>query len=140
MPLRALLSCASLLMLAAAAGAQTAPYPRPDSAPMSSVQVSAPVRPVLLRAEQARQIAGSYEMSNGWTLKVRPGSRYIDAIIDREQPMRLLAVSPDKFVMGDGNVVMEFNRGDAGEDMLMSYVPDPRLADRVTISSTLAQR
>ena len=35
---------------------------------------------------------------------------------------------------------MEFNRGELGEDMQMSYVPDPRLAQVVVISSAVAQR
>jgi hypothetical protein len=35
---------------------------------------------------------------------------------------------------------MEFNRGEAGDEMLMSYRPDPRLAQVVVISSRLAQR
>ena len=35
---------------------------------------------------------------------------------------------------------MEFNRGDVGDDMIMTYVPDPRLADMVVISSSIAQR
>jgi len=35
---------------------------------------------------------------------------------------------------------MEFNRGDFGEDMIMTYAPDPRYADVVVISSSIAQR
>lgn len=131
---------ASLLVLASGTLAQTFPYPQPDAAPISSVQVTAPLRTVLLRAEQGREIAGSYAMSNGWFLKVRPSSRYIDATIDSEKPMRLLALSPDKFVTADGNVTMEFNRGDSGEDMLMSYVPDRALARVFVTSSAIAQR
>ncbi len=139
-PLSVLLS-ASLLALAAGAGAQTTAYPQTDSSAMSTVQVGAPTRIVRLRADQARQVAGSYEMSNGWFLKVRPTARHIDATIDREQPIRLVPVSPDKFVSADGNVIMEFNRGDSGEDMIMSYVLDPRLAmTRVTVSARMAQR
>jgi len=35
---------------------------------------------------------------------------------------------------------MKFNRGVAGENMLMSYVPDGRLAQVVLVSSSVAQR
>ncbi|MES2759918.1 MAG: hypothetical protein V4693_21305 [Pseudomonadota bacterium] len=104
------------------------------------MQVTAPLRTVTIRAEQGRQIAGSYEMSNGWFLKVRPSSRYIDAAIDSEKPMRLLALSPDKFVTADGNVTMEFNLGVYGEDMMMSYVPDRGLARVFVTSTAIAQR
>ena len=120
-----LLIPASLLVLAASAGAQTQPqtYPRPDTAPISTVTVTAPAKTVRLRDEQVREIAGTYAMSNGWNLRVRGTPRYIDATIDSQQPMRLRPVSSDKFVSGDGNVTMEFNRGRMREDMVMSYVP-----------------
>ena len=138
-PLPLLLS-ASLLALASSASAQTTPYPQGDTASISTVQVTAPGKTVWIRDEQARQIAGAYAMSNGWFMKVRTASRYIDATIDNEKPMRLLAVSSDKFVSRNGNVVMEFNRGEAGDDMLMSYRPDPRLAEVVVLSAPMAQR
>ena len=118
-----LLIPASLLVLAASAGAQTPTYPRPDTAPISTVTVTAPAKTVRLRDEQVREIAGTYAMSNGWNLRVRGTPRYIDATIDSQQPMRLRPVSSDKFVSGDGNVTMEFNRGRMREDMVMSYVP-----------------
>lgn len=35
---------------------------------------------------------------------------------------------------------MEFNRGVAGEEMRMTYVPDLRLGQRVVVDSALAQR
>src|SRR5689334_9638811 len=135
-----LLLPASLFTLAAGALAQTLPYPQVDPSPVSTVQVTAPVKPVLLFADDADKVAGTYAMSNGWRLQVRPGSRHIDAKIDNQKPMRLLAVSPEKFVSRDGNVTMEFNQGSYGDDMTMSYVPDPRLAQVVVLSSRMAQR
>ena len=134
-----LLLSASLLAAASSASAQSSPYPQPDTAPVSTVQVTAPVKSVWLRDEQARQVAGSYLMSNGWSLKVRPASRYIDAAIDSEKPMRLKAVSKSKFVSGDGNVVMEFNQS-TGEDMKMSYAPDPSKPSMVSIPAQRAKR
>jgi hypothetical protein len=140
MRLISLLLPASLLLLVSSASAQTSPYPQSDDAPLTTVQVSAPAKTVLLRAEQGREIAGSYAMSNGWSLKVRPSSRYIDATIDKQKPMRLLAVSADKFVSNDGSVTMEFNRGDRGDEMIMSYTPDRSIAQVVVISAVIAQR
>lgn len=134
-----LLLPASLFLLASTTGAQELPYPR-DTAPISTVQVTAPAKLMRIKPDQAQVIGGTYAMSNGWTMKVRTASRHIDASIDREQPIRLLPVAPYKFASGDGNVTMEFNRGEWGEDMLMSYVPDPRLAQVVVISSRVAQR
>ncbi|UUZ52722.1 hypothetical protein LP419_26315 [Massilia sp. H-1] len=134
-----LLLPASLLLLCSTVSAQSASYPQTDEGPISTVQVSAPIKTVLLRAEQGREIAGSYAMSNGWMLKVRPSSRFIDATIDRQKPMRLLAVSADKFVSNDGSVTMEFNKGDRNDEMTMSYT-DPSIAQVVVISSLIAQR
>jgi hypothetical protein len=130
----------SLCMLAAGAVAQTMPYPQADAVPVSTVEVTAPIKPVLLFAEDAEKVTGTYAMSNGWRLQVRPGSRHIDAKIDNQKPMRLIAVTPEKFVSRDGNVTMEFNQGSYGDDMTMSYVPDPRLAQVVVLSSRMAQR
>lgn len=132
---------ASLLALASGASAQTVPTAPPDPSAISSVQVTAPAKTIRIREDQAYQIGGTYAMSNGWYLKVRPAKRHIDATIDNDKQLRLLAVAPYKFVSADGNVAMEFNLGSYGDDMVMSYVPDPRLAQRVVISSApLAQR
>ena len=131
---------ATLLFLASTSGAQTMPYPQDDTAPVTTVVVSAAAAPYRIRQKQAQQIAGTYELTNGWRMKVRTGTRTIDTTIDQQKPMRLLAVSPYKFASGDGRVTMEFNRGDVGDDMIMSYAPDPRFADMVVISSSLAQR
>ena len=134
-----LLIPASLLVLAAGAGAQTQPYPLPDTAPVSSVTVTAPAKRVRLMPDEVKQIAGTYDMANGWRLEVRGKPTYIDATIDTEKPMRLKAVSRNKFVSGDGNVIMEFNQGGA-DDMKMSYVPDPSKPSMVSIPAQRAKR
>lgn len=131
---------ATLLLLATGTGAQTMPYPPLQAAPIASVQVTAPPKTVRIRSDEARKIDGAYEMSNGWYLRVRTGARHLDAVIDDQQPIRLVAISRYQFVSGDGNVTMHFNRGDSGDDMVMSYVPDLRLGQRVVLGSQLAQR
>lgn len=128
------------LLLAGSALAQTMPYPPPEAS-MSTVQVSAPLKPVIVMDNEAEWITGKYKMSNGWRLKVETSTRHIDATIDKQKPIRLVAVAPYQFVSRDGNVTMDFNRGRYGDEMLMSYVPGPRLA-RVYLTSgpELAQR
>lgn len=130
---------ASLLVLASYAGAQTYTYPRPDTAPVSTVTVTAPGKAVRLKPDEVRQIAGTYDMANGWRLEVRGRPEYIDATIDTEKPMRLKAVSKNKFISGDGNVTMEFNQG-SGNDMKLSYVPDPSKPSMVSIPAQKAKR
>lgn len=135
-----LLLPASLLAFAVHAAAQT-PYPRPDVASISTVQVTAPVRPAQVTYEEAERISGQYAMANGWRLHVQPSWNHIDAAIDAQKPIRLLAVAPYRFVSRDGSMSMEFNRGAHGDDMVMRYLPDPRLARMVEISSVpLARR
>jgi hypothetical protein len=123
-------------VLASSAGAQSMSYPQADQV----VEVTAPARAVILQDDEARQVEGTYAMSNGWRMKVQATQRYVYASIDRQKPLRLRAVSPDRFVSADGNVEMHFNQGDLGDDMSMSYVPDPRLAQVVVISARMAQR
>lgn len=135
-----LLLPASLLVLASSAGAQNLPYPPSVSTAISTVQVTGVAKAARIREEQARKIRGTYAMSNGWNLKVRTTARYIDAAIDNEAPIRLLAVAPYRFASHDGNVTMEFNRGVEGDDMMMSYIPGPGLAQVVLSSASVAQR
>jgi hypothetical protein len=128
------------LLLAPCAFAQDLPYPQSDSPAPPTVKVNAPFKTVWLSDEHARELAGHYEMSNGWDLKVRTAARFIDATIDRREPMRLFHVEQDRFVSSDGSVAMRFNQGDNGDEMTMRYVPDPRLAQVVEISARMAQR
>jgi hypothetical protein len=138
-PLPLLLS-ASLLVLSASASARTMPYPDADTPVAgSTVQVTAPA--VLIPDRLAEQIRTTYALSNGWRLKVEPfGRHYIDARIDNRRTMRLRAVAEDTFVSRNGKVTMQFNQGESGDDMTLSYVPDARLAQVVVISSRIAQR
>lgn len=134
-----LLIPAFLLVLAAGAGAQTQTYPRPDTAPISTVTVTAPAKAVRLTSDDIREIAGTYDMANGWVLEVRGKPEYIDTTIDTEKPLRLKAVSKHKFVSGDGNVIMEFPRDTSGE-MKLSYAPDPSKPSMVSIPAKKAKR
>jgi hypothetical protein len=136
---------ASLLLLAPIAGAQSGSYPvADDTTPITTVEVTAPPAPYLIGDYQIDAVTGAYRLSNGWHLKVEPGNNGIVARIDKQRPIRLVAQSPDRYVSRDGNVVMEFNRGDAHDDMMMSYVPrdatDPRLAQVIVATAKMAQR
>jgi hypothetical protein len=130
----------SLLLVSSHAGAQSKDYPFTSASDITTVEVTGHQRLYHVTREQTNAVKGKYAMSNGWFLDVQPGSRDIVARIDNERPMHLLAVSSDKFVTPDGNVTMEFNRGQSGDDMLMSYVPSSNLAAVITIGSTMASR
>lgn len=133
----------SLLVLAANAGAQEQNMPTTESEPISRVQVMAPPQSFVFYDYEAEWISGAYAMSNGSRLKVDPSFNGIVAQIDKRGPVRLIAMSPDRYVTRDGKVSMEFNRGASGQDMVMSYVPDERTAEVVVVTATstsLAQR
>lgn len=129
----------SMTLFVADAAAQSRPLPA-SSGPISSVEVTAPARTVRVYQDDLDAVRGTYAMSNGWRMEVSPAPGGIAAKIGRDRPMRLVALSPDKYASRDGNVTMEFNRGDSGDDMVMSYVPDPRLAQIIVVKATLAQR
>jgi hypothetical protein len=100
---------------------------------MQTVQVTAPF---LINDSETETVSGQYAMSNGWRLKVEPASNGIVARIDRDRPIKLVALSADKFVSRDGNVTMDFNRGTYGDEMLMTYISNEPLAARYVITAT----
>lgn len=130
----------SLLLLASNAHAQSTHYPATTTGAISTVQVTAQQHAVRVSDDETKAVSGTYALSNGWRLHVRPALNGVVARIDDERPMRLVALSPDKYVSSDGNVAMEFNRGEAGDEMMMSYVPDDGLAEMVVVTATMASR
>jgi hypothetical protein len=133
------------LLLASSAGAQTQAqtqdYPLTTPGSISTVEVIAPSPAFTFRDYEAEAISGGYAMSNGWRLKVDPSADGIVAQIDKQRPIRLVALSRDRYASRDGNVAMEFNRGVQGDEMLMSYVPGSRTAQVVVLTTTrLVQR
>lgn len=142
-PLSLVLS-ASVLLLASSAGAQTQNYPSTESESISQVQVVAPSPSFQFRDYEAEAISGAYAMSNGWRMKVDPTSEGIVAQIDRQHPIKLVALSRDLYASRDGNVSMEFNRGVQGDEMLMSYMPAPGTGQVAVVTvmskAELAQR
>jgi hypothetical protein len=143
-PLPLVLS-ASLLLFAPGAGAQSGSYPINDDAQISRVEVTAQPRTAFrIWDYQAENVSGKYELSNGWRLNVQPARDGVIAQIDKQHRMHLIAQSPDRFVSRDGNVIMEFNKGDNRDDMTMSYVPsdvtDPRMAQVIVVTAKMAQR
>ena len=93
----------ALLLLASGTRAQALQPVDPGPASIAVVEVKPVDGPYRLRNEQARQIAGMYEMSNGWSIDVRADMRHVDVVVNRNRPLRLLAISPRIFVPGDGN-------------------------------------
>lgn len=131
---------ALMFLVAPGAGAQSANYPASDTDAIATVQVTAPPHGVRVSSDETRAVAGMYALSNGWNMHVRPALNGLYAWIDEQPPMRLIALSPDKYVTRNGSVAMEFNRGADADQMLMSYVPQQNLAAVVTVRATMAAR
>ena len=136
-----LLSLCTALLLAGAGtvGAQALPTAPGNPKVLSEIQVIAAMPRYPIRLREARAVRGIYAMSNGWTLEVKPDWRRVYAEIDRRGQVELLPVSPHKFVSADGDMAMEFNLGDNGDDMVLRYVPDAATA-QVVVVTTLARR
>jgi hypothetical protein len=127
-------------LLFANASAQVQSISTPDSRVDSRVEVTAPEQPFHFYEYEAEWISGGYALSNGWNMKVVPASTGIVARIDKRPPVRLVAVSQDRYVSPDGSMSMEFNRGLQGDEMMMSYIPDQRTAQVIVATATMAQR
>ena len=107
-------------------------------AALSQVEVRARAPRHRLDSDEARHVAGTYAMSNGWTVRVIPRRDHVLLAINDGEPIQLFAQSADKFASADGNVATVFNLGPAQEDVVMSYVPEGALADeRVVIGSAV---
>lgn len=130
----------SLLLVTPFAGAQSHDYPLTDES-VSTVRVHHQ-RGFPVTEQQTEAVKGDYALTNGWHLRVRSEYKGIEAQIDKERPMHLIALSGDKYVTEDGNVAMEFNLGALGDDMIMDYVPRSDVAAvlHVGTSSNLAAR
>lgn len=135
-------TCAVVVPLQAVA--QTAPAapvspvaPTDDSAQaLLQVEVSGQARRHKLDAYESKKVAGTYAMSNGWTMHVVPHTNQVFVSINDGAPIVLIAQSADKFASADGNIATVFNQGPWQDDVVMSYVPAGQLASaRVVIGS-----
>lgn len=131
---------AALTLLVADAAAQSRQAPAAPGGPISSVEVTAPARTARIYQTDLDAVSGVYAMSNGWRMAVSPAPGGISAKIGRQRALHLVALSPDKYASRDGMVTMAFHHGPSGDDMVMSYVPDRRLAQVIVVKATLAQR
>jgi hypothetical protein len=105
-------------------------------AALSQVQVRGQARHHRLDSSEMRRVGGTYAMSNGWTMDVKPGARNVMVSINDGAPIELLAQTADRFASADGNIATVFNFGPWQEDVVMSYVPDGRLSSaRVVLGS-----
>lgn len=133
------LAVSAAFLIAPNAGAQSTDFPAPDSA-TSTVQVTAPPHAYPFSRDETDFASGHYEMSNGWSMKVEASPIGIDATIDRQRPMHLIAVGPNRYMTRSGNVAMDFNVGGDADAMQMTYVPRSNLATVIVIRNTMASR
>lgn len=137
-----LLSLSTLVVLAAGGGAcaQALPAAPGEPAVLPEIQVLASMPRYPIKLKEASAVRGIYEMSNGWTMEVRPDWRRVFVEINGRRPVEVIALSPDKFVSRDGSMAMEFNLGTGGNEMVLRYVPDALAARAVVATATLARR
>jgi hypothetical protein len=130
----------SLLLSAPDGLAQPQDYPFASAGPGAALEDAAPAHTYRVTPGDTDSIRGSYDMSNGWTLTVRPAYRGIVATIDRQRPMHLFAVGPGMFATADDNVAMEFDNRYFGGQMTMHYVPASRVARVGVTGASMAAR
>jgi hypothetical protein len=116
--------------------AATAPIDDEARAALSQVQVRGQARRHRLDNSEMRRVGGTYAMSNGWIMEVKPSPRNVLVTINDGAPIELLPQTADRFATADGNIATVFNLGPWQDDVVMSYVPDGRLSDeRVVVGS-----
>lgn len=129
--------CAAVLPLQAIAQETSrAPVGNEAEQALLQVQVSGQARRHTLDAYESKKVAGTYAMSNGWTMHVVPRKTQVLVSVNDGAPVVLIAQSADKFASADGNIATVFNQGPWQDDVVMSYVPNGQLASaRVVIGS-----
>lgn len=139
---RLLLSLFALAALGASAGAGAQALPAAPGEPqvLSEIRVVETMPRYRIKLTEAIALRGSYQMSNGWLLYVRPDRRRVFADLNEKGPVELLPVSADKFISADRKMAMEFNLGANGNEMVMRYTPDDVAAHSLVLTSTLARR
>jgi hypothetical protein len=130
----------SLLLSAPDGLAQPQDYPLASAGPGAIVEGAAPAHTFRVTPGDTDAIRGTYDMSNGWTLTVRPAYKGIVAAIGRQRPMYLFAIGPGMFATADGNVAMEFDNRYFGTPMTMHYVPASRVARVIVTAAGMAAR
>jgi hypothetical protein len=127
--------CAVVVPIEALAQQAAPPAAQSDES-LTQVQVSGQARRHRLDASEARAVAGTYAMSNGWTMHVVPHVNEVRVSINDGAPITLIAQTSSRFASADGNIDTVFNQGPWQEDVTMSYVPEGALsAQRVVIGS-----
>jgi len=116
--------------------AATAPIDDEARAALAQVQVRGQARHHRLDMTEMRQVGGTYAMSNGWIMEVKPSPRHVMVSINDGAPIELLPQTADRFATADGNIATVFNLGPWQNDVVMSYVPDGRLSDERVVVGT----
>ena len=135
------LSVLAALSLAAAAAAAQQPsaqnHAQTERA-MSEIQVTAAqYKPV--RAE-LDAITGIYELDDGATLRVARTNRRVKAALGQVGGVDLVPVGPYTYMARDRSLLVQFNLGTLGEDVLVTYNPDSVAAEQHGSAPSVATR
>ena len=135
---------AALVIAADTAAAQTpaAPQgaPQADQA-MGSIQVNAPFKRYKPQPEEVADALGTYDLDNGAVLRVARDHRKLTVYhAPNGAAVELIPVGRYIYMAGDRSLMMEFNRGELGEDVLVTYNPDTLAAERHSSGPRIAAR
>lgn len=133
-------AAAAALAACCGAGAQALPAAPGAQAVLPEIRIAATMPVYPLRMKQALAVRGTYAMSNGWAMEVRPDWKKVYAQIDRRGEVELVPLSADRFISVDGRMAVEFNLGAEGDEVVLRYIPDLATAEVVEVRSTLAGR
>ena len=119
------LSVFAALSLAAAAAAAQQPSAQNNAQTeraMSEIHVTASqYKPVVGELET---LPGTYKLDDGATLRVARSHLHITASLGHIGSVDMVPIGPYMFMASDRSMMVEFNIGTLGEDVIVTYNPD----------------
>jgi hypothetical protein len=125
---------AALVIAADTAAAQQPATPMPAAQAdqsMGSIQVNATPDRFKPQPAELSAVMGTYNLDNGAVLRVGSEHRKVTVYhAPNGRPVELIPVGRYVYMASDRSLLMEFNLGELGEDVMVTYSPDSVAAER----------
>lgn len=135
---------AALVIAADTAAAQEPATPLPatqSDQTMGSIQVNATPNRFKPQPDEVATVMGTYMLDNGAVLRVGRALRKVTVYhAPNGTPVELMPVGRFVYMAADHSLLMEFNRGETGEEVMVTYGPDTVAAERHGSGARVAAR
>lgn len=126
---------------AAARQASSPPSATQAGQAVGSIQVNAPLQRFKPQPGEVADALGTYELDNGAVLRVLRDHRKLTVYhAPNGAAVELIPVGRYIYMASDRSLMMEFNRGELGEEVMVTYSPDSVAAERHGSGPRIAAR